>query len=131
MFRADLPSGSLFIYNEPMKSLLAPHRKQLIALVALLGVGIVFFTTTSPDQLPLLLLVLPFLYIFAVFYLLILLACRLIGVKQARLVALIVAVFGVLLFVLGSLHQLTLRDALISLVLTASLTWYVTKVTKH
>lgn len=84
---------------------------------------------TNPENLPLLLLVLPFLYLFATAYLTVLLVCRVLGVKSAVFVSLVVAIFGVLLFVLGSLHQLTLRDVIISLALTALLTWYVIRIT--
>lgn len=105
------------------------HRKQVIILGILYVLGLVFFMNTSPDELPLLLLVLPFIYIFLVLYLSISLVCQMLAVKSAFLISLVIAVFGVLLFVLGSLHQLTVRDMIISLALTCLLTWYITRIT--
>ena len=105
------------------------HRKQVLILGLLYLFGLIFFMNTSPDELPLLLLVLPFLYIFLVLYLSISLVCQLIGVRSSFFVSLVIAVFGVLLFVLGSLHQLTVRDMVISLALTCLLTWYITRIT--
>lgn len=102
-------------------------RKQLIILTLLYGVGVIFFMTTNPSQLPLLLLIIPFAYIFVVLYLTILFIARLLGVRRALPVAFIISIFGVLLLVLGSLHQLTMRDALISLALTSLLTWYISR----
>ncbi len=105
------------------------HRKQLVILLLLYIGGLIFFMNTNPQELPLLLLVLPFLYLFVVFYLSILFVCRLLRVKSAVFVSLVIAVFGVLLLVLGSLHQLTLRDVIISVALTCLLTWYVVRIT--
>jgi len=105
------------------------HRKHLIILLGLYLVGFVFFMNTDPQELPLLLLILPFLYLFAVFYLTILYVCRLLRVKSAVFVSLVISVFGVLLMVLGSLHQLTPRDVIISIALTSILTWYIVRTT--
>lgn len=105
------------------------HRKQAIILALLYLFGVVFFMNTNPEELPLLLLIFPFAYIFGVLYLTILFLCRVLQVKSAVFVSLVVSVFGVLLFVLGSLHQLTVRDLVISLALTCLLTWYVIRIT--
>ena len=105
------------------------YRRQLIGLIALYAVGLLFFMNTNPESLPLILLIIPFLYLFGVVYLTVLFVCRLLQVRSAVFVALVVAIFGVLLFVLGSLHQLTLRDVIISLALTGLLTWYVVRIT--
>lgn len=108
---------------------LKKHRKQAIILLAFYLVGALFFMNTNPADLPLLLLIIPFVYIFGVTYLTVVLICRLLGVKSATFVSLVVSVFGVLLFVLGSLHQLTIRDIVISVALTCLLTWYVVRLT--
>ena len=105
------------------------NRKQLIVLALLYLGGIVFFMNTNPQELPLLMLILPFAYLFITFYLTILFVCRLFRVKSAVFVSLVIAVFGVLLLVLGSLHQLTIRDVIISVALTCLLTWYITRIT--
>src|SRR5687768_15673639 len=88
------------------------HRKLIIYLVGLYIVGALFFMYTNPAELPLLVLIVPFIYIFGVLCLTILLICRILRVKSALFVSLVVSVFGVLLFILGSLHQLTLRDVI-------------------
>lgn len=108
---------------------LTKQRKQALLLVGLYLIGLLFFMNTNPSDLPLLLLILPFGYIFAVLYLTILFVCRVLRVRSAVLVALIISIFGVLLFVLGSLHQLTVRDLLISVALTSLLTWYIVRIT--
>jgi hypothetical protein len=108
----------------PLKGL-GNHRKSALTLLLLYIGGLLFFMNTNPERLPLLLLIVPFIYIFAVLYLTILFVCRLLAVKSAAFVSLVISIFGVLLFVLGSLHQLTLRDLIISVALTCLLTWYV------
>jgi len=108
---------------------LRKHRGQIIILALLYLFGIIFFMNTNPEELPLLALVVPFIYIFTVMYLTILLLCRLLAVKSAVFVSMVVSVFGVLLLVLGSLHQLTVRDVVISIALTCLLTWYVIRIT--
>jgi len=105
------------------------YHKQIVTLLALYGVGIVFFINTNPEELPLLVLIVPFIYIFTVLYLTVLLLCRIIRLRSAVFVSLVISVFGVLLFVLGSLHQLTVRDTVISIALTGLLTWYVIRIT--
>jgi len=105
------------------------YRTQAVVLGVLYLLGFIFFLNTNPAELPLLLLVIPFMYIFAVVYMTVLLVCGLLRVKSAVFVSLVMSIFGVLLFVLGSLHQLTLRDVMISLALTSLLTWYVIRIT--
>ncbi len=106
-----------------------PSRKQILGLMILYVAGIAFFSLTNPDELPLFVLIIPFLYIFGVLYLTILFVCRFMSLRSSGLVSLIISIFGVLLFVLGSLHQLTVRDVIISLALTFILTWYVMRIT--
>ena len=110
-------------------AIIKKHRKQAIILGTLYAVGVIFFMYTNPAELPLLLLIVPFVYIFVVLYLSILFLCRVLQVKSAVFVSIVVSVFGVLLFVLGSLHQLTVRDLIISLALTCLLSWYVIRIT--
>jgi hypothetical protein len=117
----------LFVYNIYMTEKTKRYRAQISMLGCLYLAGIIFFMVTNPAELPLLLLVIPFAYIFITLYLSVVLIARLIGVKRALAIAFIISVFGVLILVLGSLHQLTIRDTIISLALTVVLTWYVAK----
>lgn len=110
---------------------LKQQKKHVIGLLVAYVSGILFFATTNPNELPLIMLVVPFLYLFAVFYMTILLFCRLLAIKSAVLISVVISIFAVLLLVLGSLHQLTIRDMVISLALTVLLSWYVMRLTNQ
>lgn len=104
-------------------------RKQLLTLVILYLVGFVFLAFTDPRNLPLPLLILPFIYVFITIFL----TTKLLITSLARnrglgiSVGLTVTIFIVLTLILASIRQLSSRDVLISLALTVILSWYLVK----
>jgi hypothetical protein len=91
--------------------------KRYLSFGALFIAGPIFFMTTNPESLPLPLLVLPFIWLFAVLFTV---AWLLLGTKEsiqrkkAVLIAGSVATIPVLLAVFQSIHQLSVRDVLLS-----------------
>jgi hypothetical protein len=96
-----------------------PKRKlaRISTFFVIYAVGPLFFMLTDPDKIPLPLLILPFLWLFAIVFL----SCKLIlqyrtraTKKQILIASSLLACLVVLLFVFQSIHQLTIRDLLIS-----------------
>jgi hypothetical protein len=97
-------------------------RKQKITKVGLISLvyaaGPLFFILTDPEKIPLPLLILPFLWLFAVVFVSTKLVLRYrtsATPKQVTIVANLLACLLVLLLVFQSIHQLTIRDVFISL----------------
>lgn len=91
--------------------------------------GLLFMVYTSPQRLPIALLILPFVYMFILVFCTVLYLTSLLGYKgRARLLATTVSIFVVLLFVLGSMHQLDAKDVLLSVIITVVLSWYIVKI---
>ena len=91
--------------------------KKYALIVALYAAGPIFFMSTNPESLPLPLLVLPFIWLFAVLFTatwLLLSASESIQRKKAVMIAGCVASIPVLLAVFQSIHQLSVRDVLLS-----------------
>jgi len=107
-------------------------RNRIILISVLLLCGAAFFTATSPQRVPVVLLVVPFAYIFAVSYLLCALVLNIVfSFLNEKLVASIMALLITLLFILGSLHQLGTRDIILSLVFVTLIIWYLPKTNQH
>lgn len=91
--------------------------KRYLSVGALFIAGPLFFMTTNPESLPLPLLVLPFIWLFAILFTsawLLLSTKESIQRKKAVMIAGSVATIPVLLAVFQSLHQLSVRDVLLS-----------------
>jgi len=91
--------------------------RRYASLTLLYLFGPVFLVTTDPSRLPLVLLVVPFLWLFAVLSVttwLILKNRPSVTRKQAVLVSGVMATIPVLLAIFQSIHQLSLRDVLLS-----------------
>jgi hypothetical protein len=101
----------------------------LLTVLGLYGFGTIFLITTSPDNLPVALLIAPFIYIFICLYLTTLLIVGFLGswIRHSRIAAGIVAIVGTLLLLLSSLHQLTARDVILSMSVTLIVMWYLQK----
>jgi len=92
--------------------------KKYTGYVVLYLSGPVFIALTNPDTLPLPLLVLPFLWLFVVLFVTVRLYLgRLtrVNARQTALIAGFTATLPVLLVVFQSIHQLSIRDVLLSL----------------
>ena len=101
------------------------RRHILVAGLYLLGP--VFLLNTDPQKLPLPLLVLPFVWLFSVIFistLLVLSKRPSVTKKQRVMVAGIVASIPVLLIIFQSIHQLSLKDVLLSVSLVLLAAFY-------
>ena len=111
------------MYEEVIKHKLTKY----IGIFGLYVSGPLFFATTDPDKLPLPFLIFPFIWLFIsigfTMYLLLKLRTGA-GKRQAGAVALLLASVPVLLLVFQSIHQLTIRDVLISVGLAGIAAFY-------
>ncbi len=88
------------------------------AVIGLYLFGPVFFSLTDPNALPLPLLILPFIWLFAALFVTVILLLKYktnASGKQSRIIASLFASLIVLLCVFQSIHQLSVRDVAISL----------------
>lgn len=101
------------------------HKKQIITLVALYLVGVLFLAFTNPNDLPVPLLILPFIYSFSVLYVTLVYLGKALRLRRQKLIALTISILVTLLLLLGSLHQLGPRDIFLASLLAVLLTWYI------
>ncbi len=105
-------------------------RKSLIGYLFLLFLTVSFFVAVHPDNLPVIFMLVPFILIFFVLYTGINIALRrFLSLKTGvrRWLALVLSVLPVLLLIIQSITQLTLRDVLLTLAIILILVWYVSK----
>ncbi len=104
---------------------------KIVGLLLLYASGLLFLMSTDPAQLPLVLIVVPFLWLFATLFATLWLVLGLLPAFQPHKRRLITAGSGsalpVLLLVFRSMHQLTIRDILLSVVLIAVAAFYVSR----
>src|SRR5215207_8629297 len=102
------------------------HPKRILALIAPFALFVLFLLTTDPYKLPLVLIIIPFLLLGAGLYRLSIFACRKIGISttKSRVVASIITALILLLALLQSIHQLSIKDFLILAALLVGLTLY-------
>lgn len=124
-------AGAFYISSGMMKSMTTSRIQKIISLAVLYGALALFFMLTDPLHLPLPLLIVPYVLIFLGMYWPLRWWFRsrrpLDGGKDRRhsLMAAVLAAYLPLLLILGSLNQLTLRDAVLLAVLTVGGTFYV------
>ena len=112
--------------------MLIQNSKKFLLLFLIYILGVLFFTSTSPADLPVVLLIVPFLYVFfAVFMTVYLLSRKINHQLSDKIIAVIAALFVVLVLVLGSLRQLSTIDVVLSVAITVLLGWYITKMQKN
>lgn len=111
---------------------MSTHKKQLALLILLYLGGILALLFTNPQDLPLPLLILPFVYAFITLFLTIRLVTTILSGSKGlgTSVGLTITIFIVLSLILASIRQLSSRDLLISLAITVLLSWYLVKVKK-
>lgn len=108
-------------------------KKQKMAKIAALAVfyssGPLFLALTDPQQLPLPIILLPFVWLFLAIFVGVngLVKMRVSGLvpKRRIVVAGVCATLPVLLVVFESIHQLTIKDVLIVFALVATMSFYV------
>lgn len=102
-----------------MENKLISHRYAKIgAITGLYAFGPLFFMFTDPNNLPLPLLILPFIWLFAAIYISVYWVLQLktsASKKQFQIISSLSASLVVLLCVFQSIHQLSIRDVAISL----------------
>lgn len=106
-------------------------RPALIAVTAFAAL-VLCLLVTNPDSSPLIILLLPFLLLFIVLYNALIFLIGLIvpgevSHKHTRMAAIILGFEPVLLLLLASINQLTVRDAILSLLLISGFAWYVNR----
>jgi hypothetical protein len=103
----------------------------LLGWVSLLVSGPLFMSLTDPRELPLPLIVVPFLWLFVSIYVSIQLLFRLrfpaAPRKRRVIVAGTAAALPVLLAVFASLHQLTVKDFLLAVALVTCISFYMAR----
>ena len=102
-----------------------PFSVRVLRIAALIMATVIFLCTTNPTSLPAMLLVVPFVAMYASLYYVVLEVIRFIGaddesgaivrLRRPRLAAAIVAGFPILLLVLQSIVELTVWDIIIAL----------------
>jgi hypothetical protein len=109
--------------------------KRIVLLVALYLSLPLFLFLSNPQSLPLPLLILPVVLLFLIVYttIYIILLKRLkfskrISKTRLILISAIIALVPVLLIVLASIQQFTLRDIILSTVIVVCISWYLLKV---
>lgn len=111
--------------------ILNTNSKKLAAVVLACAALLVLFIATNPEDLPLVLLTLPFLLLFLSLFLSleILLSSLMpkINAKSKRWLAVILAGLPVLLVLLQSIGQLSVRDLLLVIALVSALIFYFKK----
>lgn len=108
------------------------YKKQLITIAGLYIIGVLFLVFTNPQNLPLPLLILPFVYAFVTLFLSIRLIVQVFTDSKSlgNSVGMTITIFVILTLVLASIRQLSARDLLISLAITVLLSWYLVKIRK-
>jgi hypothetical protein len=104
------------------------YLKKYSALALLYVAGPLFIVLTNPQNLPLPLLVLPFLWLFTVLFVTTSILVRRkknVSKRQAVITAGVVASIPVLLAIFQSIHQLSIKDVLLSTGLVLLAAWYV------
>lgn len=104
---------------------------KIIALLALYAVGPIFMSVTNPQTVPLVLLIVPFLWAFLALFVTSWLVLGRVGIlshgRRRLLLSGIGATLPVLLLVLNSIHQLTMRDFLIVITILTIITIYLSR----
>ena len=109
--------------------------RRIVLLLALYLSLPLFLFFTNPQKLPLPLVLLPIFLLFLIFYttIYVLISTRFRnsrGISRTRLILIsaIVAIVPVLLIVLASIQQFTLRDIILSTFIVICISWYLLKV---
>lgn len=107
------------------------QKKRLISFVLLIIFSFIFFSVVDPGQLPVAAILLPFLLIFCILYLgvrLILSNFFRLSAASERTISFALSTLPVLLLVIQSITQLTIRDVLITIGILVIIIWYTIKI---
>lgn len=102
-------------------------KRNIILLILGYLVAAIFFSLVNPERLALIFILVPFLILFLLIYF----TCLLIldvffefPTRQKRIVAIVVGIMPVLMLIIQSITQLTVRDVLLCISITVILIWY-------
>lgn len=101
---------------------------RLLLMYLLVGL---FFLAFNPNNLPLVVFLVPFILLFALFYMtgrLVLRTFFSLRPSQERIVLLVTSAMPVVMLVIQSITQLTVRDVILCLAITVIIVWYGVKV---
>lgn len=102
-------------------------KRNLFILVLGYLLALIFFTSVSPEGLPLIYILVPFFIVFILLYAtvnMILATFFDISRYQKRLISLVLSIMPVLLLIIQSITQLTIRDIILCLAITVIIIWY-------
>ncbi len=104
------------------------NKPKFFLFAVVLIFGLFFFLNTNPGEVPIYVLIIPFVYFFVLTYLATSVGQDLLRKKVSSTIPLIFSCLMLLMLVLGSLHQLGAKDIILSLVLMVLLGWYILKI---
>lgn len=103
------------------------NKKLIMLALAYLG-GFLFFAFVNPEKLPLILILLPFIIIFLLIYISVQIVLDIFFTlktkRQSHIISLVLAVMPVLMLIIQTVTQLTVRDVILSISITTILIWY-------
>ena len=113
-----------------LRTVLRQYREPILAIVSFV-ILMIFLMVTNPLKLPLIVLLIPFLLLFIILYNTVMMLLRLLSRKMThrhrRVVVTVVSLEPVLLLLLASINQLTIRDGVLSLLLIGGCAWYLSR----
>lgn len=101
--------------------------KKLITLGLAYFAAFLFFMLINPHKLPFALILLPFIILFLLIYMsvqVVLSVFFIINSRQKRVISLVLATMPVLMLIIQTVTQLTVRDVILSVSITIVLIWY-------
>ena len=103
------------------------YKKSIIKLLGFYLLVGLFFLVFNPNNLPLIMYVVPFVLVFILIYQttnLLLDVFFSFKPKQKRIIQLVISIMPVVMLVIQSITQLTLRDVVLCLAITTIMVWY-------
>lgn len=120
-------------YDRVKRMALGIKQVQKLITIGLLWVSLpIFLLITNPEELPIAMLVVPFILLFAMLYITARVGLRIIfpsiSTARLRLLAVLIGALPTLLLILASIKQLTVRDTAIVVGLLVMLVFYLRRV---
>lgn len=109
---------------------MSTQKKKSIGLIAGYVVVAIFFITVNPQNLSLIFILVPFGLIFILLYMTLTFGLDFfftLSKHQKRVIALVASVMPVLLLVIQSITQLTMKDVLLCIAIAVIMLWYFIK----
>lgn len=123
-----MPSG--FLFKNSIIYTMAKLKKRYFWLMLGYIASFVFFISIRPEKLSLIFVLLPFFIIFILLYATINLVVNTffnISHYSVKIISLVLSIMPVLLLVIQSITQLTIRDIILCIIITVIIIWYAIK----